>query len=273
MVLDDLAGYPRWRLAIPATVAWLCTVVIALRAGMPAKWQDLADLSGSGQAGAITVVCGLIAVGAAANLATGLLAMGVRGLWLGYLVPGPLATRLLRRRRRRWDRAHELSSTAPTLAARVSAERLRTRIALAEPESPTWMGDRLAALHTRVRAEYGLDLPSAWNRLWLIAPESGRTAVHEARTKFVNASCWMAWSTILAATGVIWWPALVTAIVPAAVALYEGRSAVAAVTDLAEAMVDITSLALANELGITVEGHCLGLGEAQQINRRIRKGA
>jgi hypothetical protein len=36
------------------------------------------------------------------------------------------------------------------------------------------MGDRVAALETRVRNEYELDFPAAWPRLWLVIPEPSR---------------------------------------------------------------------------------------------------
>lgn len=275
MPLSGAQAQDRWRqLATPAAGIWISAGLVALRAGHPAAWRRAADISTEGWFGAVTVVVAVGGAGLAAAALAELIAIGIRRLWLGYAVPRPLSVLLVRWRRGRWrgadDRAHDKTATA---VARRHAERRRTRIALAEPESPTWMGDRVAAAEHRVRNECGLDLPSAWSRLWLLVPEPTRVDLREARAGFESASRWMAWSVVYAATAVAWWPLAGLAVVTAALSLQLGRAAVASASDLAEAAVDLHGVALARALGVTVAHDWLEVVEGQRVNRRTRKGA
>jgi hypothetical protein len=133
------------------------------------------------------------------------------------------------------------------------------------------MGDRAAALETRVRNEYGLDLPSAWPRLWLVLPESARTDLRRATRAYQDASRWGAWSVAYAATALAWWPVAGLAVVTLAAAVQSGRAATAAATDLAEAVFDLHAVHLATRLGFPAEGSPLVPEVGRRINARNRK--
>lgn len=47
-----------------------------------------------------------------------------------------------------------------------------TRIAQEQPARPTWIGDRIHAVITRLDRDYHLDLATIWPHLWLAMPET-----------------------------------------------------------------------------------------------------
>jgi len=274
VLLVEPADRVRWRqIAAPAALLWVAAVPAACWFGHPIAWHRMANVAIDGWFGGVTLVAGLVAAGVAATVLAEVVAGGVRRLWLGYFVPRPLSFLLLRWRQWRWVRADDRSQTAATGSARKRAEQRRNRIALSPPESPTWTGDRVAALQSRVRNEYGLDLPSAWSRLWLLVPESARVDLREARQGYLGASRWMAWAVIYGVTAVIWWPFAGMAVVASIVAIQSGRAAAATTTDLAEAIVDLHAVSLARELGVEVTHGRLEPSDGQRVNRRTRKGA
>lgn len=275
MLMGGTPARDRWRhLVTPATGLWAAGVVVALRAGQPAVWRRIFDVPADRGFNVATLVIGVLGAGLVATVLAEVFAGAIRPVWLGYAVPRPFSTLLLRWRRRRWRRADDQAQDeAATDAVRRQAERRRTRIALAMPESPTWMGDRVAAAQRRVRNEYGLDLPSAWSRLWLVMPSRNRLDLREAQADFDSAARWMGWAVIFVVTALVWWPLAGVAVVIAARSVQSGRAAVVEVTDLSEAAVDIYATALARRLGVTVANDWLEVEEGKRVNRRIRKGS
>jgi hypothetical protein len=174
----------------------------------------------------LSAALGLVAQGLA-----GPVERSVSGEW-----PRPFgkpATRLTARRAERWKAEHEAYETADEAADRdetavAEAAARRNAIALVPPRRPTWTGDCLLAPGVRIDAQYGLDLPSLWTRLWLILASSSRRR--------------------LLALGAVWWPALVG--LGAAPACHRrGRAAAEVYAELVEATVDVNLDRLVRRLG------------------------
>ncbi|MEV4121650.1 hypothetical protein [Micromonospora sp. NPDC049645] len=248
-MLFDTSTRPQWWRWLPASLLWAAVALVAVRVGQPAWWSSLT--------GADVPAAVVAATGAAAFLAK-VLTPAVRRLWLGGLIPGPVAGWLLDQRRARWQAA---------------GPQERVRIALAEPAQPTWIGDRWSGWVTRVRHEYGLDLPSVWPRLWLVLPETVRVELRRADEAFHGASRWGAWSLVFALTGLLWWPVIGLAVLILVRAVQSGRATAATVSDLGEAAVDLYALRVARQLGLAVSGPVLAPDVAAQVNARCRKGA
>lgn len=266
-------GYTRdgglgWRdFATPAATVWTVAAVYAVglrhvtgRWPEPAaanRWTWLA-------AAALTAV-------ATAVVAQRLLAALVADLWLGHRFRRLLRP-LLERRRERWAKAHrlavdhELEPCGPRHAA------ARNRIALATPQSPTWMGDRVAALETRVRAEYGLDLAAAWPRMWLVMSEPSRTDLRSAALAWRDAAAAGAWALLYALLAVAWWPLTLLSLLSWLWAVRQARSAVEKSTDLMEAAADLYVSELARMLSPAPEGPAVDPDIVRLINARLRKG-
>ncbi|MEV4630656.1 hypothetical protein AB0J90_30770 [Micromonospora sp. NPDC049523] len=238
-----------------AALLWAVATVTAVRFGQPHRWRTALQAAGEDWPAAVGVV-------AAATLTAALLAEvltePMRRLWLGGCLPGPMSRLLRRWRTRRWQAA---------------SPRHRVRIALAEPRSPTWIGDRRLALESRIRHEYGLDLASVWPRLWLVLPESTRAELRRAEQTFHDATRWAAWSLVYAVTAVAWWPIAGLAVLTLVRAVRSGRAAAATVTDLGEAATDLYAAHLARRLGLRVDGQTLEPDVGARINARCRKGA
>jgi hypothetical protein len=211
----------------------------------------------------ILVLAGLLAASAGLGLAATALGVAVERLWLATQ-PQWRADR----RRRRWDDAHAKFNRALVEAAK--AERTpdakpagararelnarRNRISLTPPTHPFWLGDRIAAVDTRVWETYRLDLTSAWPRLWLTLPEDVRAEISTARAKLAAATRLVAWAVGYLAVGAVWWPSAVVGLITAATAWRRARVAGVAFAELAESAVDLHGRRLAESLGIPCEG-------------------
>jgi hypothetical protein len=238
--------------------------------------------------GVIVLVAVAVLIGSAV---AGLAAQGcgrvVAWLWMGTW--GPPARPLARWRHGRWSRAADRYDRALAEKARrlvhpdggepraplpdtVTLAAARNRIGLAEPRRPTWMGDRMLAVETRVRDAYDLDLASAWPRLWLLLSEEARAPITQAQNAFTGAARTAGWGTLYLAVGLWWWPALLIGTATWATAWSKGRSATETLAQLAEATVDLHTRDLAAALGIEVPaqaGHDVG----ESITRAVRKSS
>ncbi|MFC5954930.1 hypothetical protein ACFP51_10630 [Streptomyces pratens] len=211
----------------------------------------------------ILLLAGLLAASAGMGLAATGLGVTVERLWL--------ATRpqwLADRRRRRWEDAHaafnhalveaaRAEGTPEAAAAAARARELnarRNRIGLAAPDHPFWLGDRIAAVDTRIWRAYRLDITSAWPRIWLILAEDVRAEIVTSRTRLAAAARLMAWAVGYVAVGAVWWPSAVVGAVTAATAWRRARIAGVAFADLAESAVDLHGRQLAESLGIPCDG-------------------
>ncbi|MFH8774426.1 hypothetical protein [Streptomyces sp. NPDC017958] len=210
----------------------------------------------------------------------GLLAQGagraVHWLWLGQW-PGRTGEALTGRRRRRWGRAQERYEQAyrqgqsDEVLAQLAYR--RNRIALAPPTRPTHMGDSIAALSTRVRIEYGLDLEHGWPRLWLVLPEEARAVLDERRDAFNRSATVAGWGVLYTLAGAIWWPLGLAGLGTLLTAVVRGRSAVDNLSQLMESAVDLHGASLATSLGIPAPDGRVTPEIGREVTRVVRKGA
>jgi hypothetical protein len=230
------------------------------------------------------LVVAVLLLSAAAGLARQGASVLVQRVWLGLwpVWSTPLASRLVEKRRIRWRRAHRAyeealmqERAAPPADVPSSAEfaAARNRIALTEPARPTWIGDRVHALDRRVKAEYGLDLATAWPRLWLVVPEVARAELRIARGSFDDAASLAGWSVLQLLLGLAWWPAVLIGLGVGTTSWWRSRLAIATLADLAEAVVDLYGRELAPLLGIATPDGRLTPDIGQTITRYLRKGA
>ncbi|GAA4617981.1 hypothetical protein GCM10023195_80510 [Actinoallomurus liliacearum] len=152
-------------------------------------------------------------------------------------------------RRDRSARLKEIADTSADPAVVRRAIERADRICVIEPDCPTWIGDRLRACHVRIDKAYGLDLPSAWPRLWLVFPDAVRAELGAARDGFSAAARLAAWSVLYLLLGFWWWPAVPVAVAAGATAMVRGRLATGNLADLIEAAVDLHGTDLAARLG------------------------
>ena len=207
---------------------------------------------------------GAMVVLAAAILAAASTA-GIAARGLGYVTellvfaadwpdwPAPLravARRNTDRRRTRWAAADAVYQERRLEAARARAESLRvdpaardaayrrrTRIAELPPARPTWSGDRIHAVETRLRTELSVDLARDWPSVWLAAPEPVRTDVAAAHGAITRACVLGGWAVLYAVLAAWWIPALLIAFAVGIAAWSRIRSAVDAYARLVEAAV------------------------------------
>lgn len=196
----------------------------------------------------------------AVSLGVQFLAAITRRVWLGQW-PRPLRRPATRWRRARWHRlvARRRAAEAEHPKARRTAAQQEqidalaarvNRVALAEPGRPTWMGDRMHAVERVVDDRYGLDLPFAWPRLWLVLPDTDRTAIAAADSAFTSAVATGTWALPYLVLGGWWWPATIVGAAISAVGWTHGRAAVADLAALIEAALDLRGRDLAVALGV-----------------------
>ncbi|MFJ4974522.1 hypothetical protein ACIP6X_04100 [Streptomyces coeruleorubidus] len=181
--------------------------------------------------------------------------------WQGWLFPlrvvagrwvGSRQARYTQRRDelgRARARAHVSSSAVPGDAVDAAVRRLE-RIGTESPERPTWMGDRLHAVETRLRRDLGLEPAVIWPHLWLDAPDTTRTEITAAREDLTRAATLAGWSFLYFAVGVLWLPGLIIPFVVGNTAWRRGRSAVDAYAMLVEAAARLHASTLARHLSL-----------------------
>ena len=234
-------------------------------------------------AGFVLTLAGFALAAAGVGLAAQLLGAGQLVWWLGSW-PAPLrgwSARRVNLRRERWNRLQnqfaDLATTAddprPDLdgIAAALADR-RNRMATAEPRRPTWIGDQLAAVETRVRNAYGLDLVSGWPRLWLLLPADPRAEIRAARGQLDGSSVLAAWGLLYVVLGVFWWPAALVGGLTWVVGWRSARQAMRTYAELIESVVDLHGALLARALGIDCPAE-LTTAAGRAVTRRTRKGA
>ncbi len=274
----------RWTTLIAVPGILFVTAVLAGSVLGHRRALDLAELadrvqeSTAGDTAGTVVLVALFALAATgAGLAAQILGAGQLLWWLGVW-PGPVRGWSRRRttsRRERWARAQAEFADAlrdGDLERASAAGVRRNRLSRAEPVRPTGIGDRVAAVETRVLNAYGLDLPSVWPRLWLLLPDVPQAEIRAARTRIDEASVLSAWGVMYLALGFVWWPALVAGAVVWTVGWLTARPAVDAYADLVESAVDLHGVSLAQAFGLEVAG-TLTPEAGRAVTRRVRKGA
>jgi len=229
----------------------------------------------------VLVAAAVLAASAGAGLLAAALGGAVERLWLGDWPAwaAPVARALGVRRQRRWEAAQERYREAVTARVRGTGSsdtahlnEARNRIALARPQRPTWMGDRLLAADSRVHRAYDLDLAFAWPRLWLVLPDAARADLQAARAAVATTARRGGWALLYLGVSGWWWPAAVIGPVTFLAAWYQGRAAVSAHAELVESAVDLYGRDLAAALGVPcTDGFTREVGLA--VTRAVRKGA
>ncbi|MEV7070569.1 hypothetical protein [Streptomyces sp. NPDC093990] len=243
---------------------------------------EIADLSSGAQA---LLVVAVLAAASGVGFVVQTLAAVTRRVWLGPW-PRPLArVAAVRtaRRRARWYRLVQerraLEAVSPATRTRERQDRIDdvarriTRLAMAEPGRPTWMGDRIHAVESIAHHRYGLDLTYGWSRLWLVLPDSARTDLTAAHSAFAAAVATGTWAVPYLLLTAVWWPAVLVAAGIGLTGWARARAAVAELTTLTEATLDVHGRTLAAALGFGNETTGpLTISEGEHITDIIRKG-
>ncbi|MFI6299948.1 hypothetical protein ACIBEJ_50735 [Nonomuraea sp. NPDC050790] len=285
-VLDELGKKiaERWMtlLVLPGLL-YVATLTAAVVLGQR-LWYGTEQLVGrmeglAGQLDGRPAALALLLLGIVlAAAAAGLLAQGLAGLteriWTVSWSRGParlLGDKLVERRARKWDAAHKRFLQAEPAEAHALAE-VRNRIGLERPVLPARIGDRLRATQNRVWQHYGLDLATAWPRLWLVVDDATRQTVAAARRGFDTATTLAAWGALYAALAVVWWPGGVIGAVVIVTGARRGLRAAAQLADLVEAVVDLRHRDLARALGLLDEDAPYSTVVGRRITEQLRKG-
>jgi len=223
-----------WRQALgPLSAVWAAAAAVAAAPGHDPRRLDIPAMPAT--------AAGFLLMWTTIGLLVPLFAALVEALWLGRWPIG--ADALIARRRARWGRAHQLVEDLARQGApaesQAHAMTRRARIAPSRPRRPTWIGDRWSAVELRVGEAYGLDLTTAWPRLWLVLPESSRAELRTAKADWERSTQLAAWAVPFGALGLVWWPLLAVAAVVGVAGWSRGRGAVAYRADLVEAAFDL----------------------------------
>jgi hypothetical protein len=221
----------------------------------------------------IVLLAAFLLSAAACGLAAQALGALVGRLWLAAdwaSWPPPLrqaAAALTRRRHASWTQAvtayqqakeeagaalarARLSGQPAPPAGLAAAHRRIMRVSAEPPGRPTWMGDRLNAVATRLDRDLDLDLGTVWPYLWLTAPETTRSEITAAREALDRAATLAGWGLLYIIVGALWWPGLPAAAVIIATARHRARTAADSYALLIEATVRLYTTALADDLGL-----------------------
>lgn len=206
-------------------------------------------------AAALFVLTSLLAGQAAAVAAS-----VVERVWLGVW-PIWMAAPLVRHRLRSWstnDAAlrdlHKGGQERIDVEALAAARARQGRIGLVEPQRPTWMGDRIAAVEALLDNTYHLPLRACWSRLWMVMPDRAREDVRSGSQAFRAQTLAAGWGLLCVVTAIYWWPACLVGLAMLTVAWRRGRHRLDQFAELVEASVDLYSADLARALGLTVNG-------------------
>ncbi len=230
---------------------------------------------------AIGVLAIVLLLSAVAGFGAQVLGAVARRFWLAQAPFGIVLRPLGPLRRKAWLRLDQRSAGPKTPAVeRVRLINRRNAIGLAEPARPTWMGDRMAALATRVRNAYGLDLATAWPRLRLSLPDQARTDASAASDGFGRASVQAGWGLLYAIAGLVfalngwgwWWVLGAIGIGTLLVGWWRGRVAVEELATVVESIVDVHAGQLAAQLG-EAAATVLTQRQGELLNERYRKGS
>lgn len=244
----------------------------------------LSRLSGPAQ---ILAAVGLLLACAGVGLIVQALAAPLRAWWLGQWPPGLRWAQQQRTqaRARRWtalvaarndlQHQHPQDNRTPEQQQQIDAIAHRiNRLSMATPARPTWMGDRIAAVEQISLNRYGLDLRFGWPRLWLILPDPVRAELSAANGQFATTVITAAWALPYLILGTLWWPALLIALITGLTGWTRARTAIAELTDLSEATLDLHGRTLAIALATAPPDSTgpLNPTEGEQITHHVRKG-
>ncbi|MFF4519448.1 hypothetical protein [Streptomyces mirabilis] len=250
------------------------TVAIGLLSGqrralsLPYLAAELNDLATRSTAHSVLVGV-LIAVGvslasAAAGLLADVLGSAVQMCWTSPAHQPP-ASWLLRRRRKRWQKAADRLKAAIRASAlppgetsgesrhegRIALLRRRLhRIGPAWPTCPTRIAERFGATARRTEELYGLsDLQLVWPRLHAVVPEQLQATIASARTDYIASARLAGWGVMYAAAASLWWPAAIVASAAFLACRVRAKPTADRLADVVDTAVDLHLADLAEKLG------------------------
>jgi len=231
------------------TLGWRHALDLNRLTGAVNEWSKGTVTTGGQVVAAVAALAGAAAVGLAAQAVGG----AVEGVvlaadWRGWPWPARQITdRRVERRKERWWKAHrEYDRTS-------SDETFRKwrRIALEEPDRPTWSGDRMNAVAARLRRDYQLHLATVWPYLWLTLSDVARNEIVNAEMRLRQAMTLMAWAMLYLGLTFWWWPAALIALGIAVTAHRRIRLAVDTYAQLLEAAVRLHLPTIGSAVGVT----------------------
>lgn len=235
-------------------------------------WTTTPDITST--SGLVLILFATLLAAAGAGLAAQALGSLTERVWLAdrwQAWPPPLRRLAQARttsRARRWTTATEtyhrqLDAKGAQRAGHAAASpdvdlgqehRVVTRIAPEQPARPTWIGDRIHAVRTRLDREYHLDLATLWPHLWLAMPETTRAEITTAREALTRAATLAGWGLLYLAVGALWWPGLLIAAAIMGTAWRRARTAAETYALLLEAAARLHTGELARCLGLDHAG-------------------
>ncbi|WP_409492132.1 hypothetical protein [Amycolatopsis sp. cmx-11-12] len=255
----------------------------ALDLSMASQALTAATTSIAGRTGTVQAVV-LVAV-LLASAGVGLVVQAMTGvtrtLWLGRWPGAFLTARRIRKWEKRLRRRQELEAAQPADTRSASAQHKIDRaaartnaVAMARPGRSTWMGDRIHAVEGIAAARYGLDLPFAWPRFWLTIPDTARAEITAANGAFAAAVTVASWAWPALLLGVLWWPAIVVALIVGTTGWVRGRAAITDLTSLAESTLDLYGCELAAAVGVETQRSTgpMEVDEGARVTAIFRKG-
>lgn len=159
-------------------------------------------------------------------------------------------------RREALGRARAQAHVAPATVGsglEIARHRLR-RVSGVFPSRPTWMGDRLFSVESRLRADLGLDVTVLWPHLWLHVPDTTRAEIATAREAMTRAAGLAGWGLLYVLVGSVWWLGLLIPVVVIAAARRRARVATHVYATLVEAAVRVHTIDLASHVGMEPPG-------------------
>lgn len=238
------------------------------------------------------LVAAILVGAAAAGLAVRFLGDVINRIWLGrwYRFFDFASEALTKSRRKRWTKADDAHRSAMVTAAQIRVERMqglevhdnmpdlaalrakRNAIGLESPQRPTWIGDRLLAVDTRVFRFYDVDLSFAWSRLWMAMTDTDRSDLTATQGTLGSAARLVGWGILYLVLGLWWWPSAVIGAGAVLGGWKRGRQSASSCADLIEAAVDMHVRDLATSLGEGGDGP-MTPATGHTITQTVRKGA
>ncbi|GHJ43516.1 hypothetical protein Cs7R123_08580 [Catellatospora sp. TT07R-123] len=141
------------------------------------------------------------------------------------------------------------------------------------PQHATPIGDTFRLIGVRADVQYGLSVPHAWSRIWLLAGPDTRAVVTTAHQRYHADATLAAWGLLYLPLAVVWWPAAVVSAIGLVVGCLRAVTAAATLAAVIEAAVDVHQHDLAEALGVPLPAGRLTRPEGNQINDILNKRA
>jgi hypothetical protein len=139
------------------------------------------------------------------------------------------------------------------------------------PQHATPIGDTFRLVGVRADIQYGLSVPDAWPRIWLLAGPDTRTVITTAHQRYQADATLTAWALLYLALTVIWWPAAFIATLTATLGYLRAVAAARTLAAVMESIIDIHQRDLANAIGVPLTAGRLTRDEGNIINDILTK--